>query len=105
LPEFYEKLDKVIQKIDNSKLTVKKLEDLKKLMAKYKEELFTCITHEHVEPTNNKAERKQRPLSLKENYPLELKLTKGMKPFPPMLPFFTPSGTKTDLISLRSLVK
>jgi len=78
LPKLKNELDGIIQKvINNPKQSVKKLTDLAKLMKNYKKQLFTCISHEGVDMTNNKAERKLRHIALKRKNCFGTKTEKG----------------------------
>lgn len=59
-------LDGIVKKILASpRQSVKKLTDLAKQLRTYRNQLFTCVTHEAVAATNNKAERKLRHIVLK----------------------------------------
>lgn len=77
LPDFYKKLETIIDKIQTSKIKIKKLTDLANTMEKYKKQLFTCIIHKGVSPTNNKAEQKLRHLVLKRKNSFGTKSDKG----------------------------
>lgn len=78
LPELETDLDNIVKKVlENPKQSVKKLTNLAKLMRDYKKQLFTCITHEGVDMTNNKAERKLRHIVLKRKNCFGTKSEKG----------------------------
>jgi len=78
LPELENDLDSIVKKVISSpEQSVKKLTDLAKLMNTYKKQLFTCITHEAVDMTNNKAERKLRHIVLKRKNCFGAKTKKG----------------------------
>ncbi|MFH1030617.1 MAG: transposase [bacterium] len=77
LPKFYEKLDKIIDKIKDQEIRIKKLDDLTNLMQEYKKELFVCVSNKGVSPTNNKAEQKLRHLVLKRKNSFGTKSDKG----------------------------
>lgn len=78
LPRLENELDDIIKKITNSpKQSVKKLTNLAELMRTYKKQLFTCITRQAVDMTNNKAERKLRHIVLKRKNCFGTKTEKG----------------------------
>ena len=78
LPKLKNELDDIIKKVINSpKQSVKKLTDLAKLMKEYKKQLFTCLTYQGVDMTNNKAERKLRHIVLKRKNCFGTKTEKG----------------------------
>ena len=78
LPKLENELNNIIEKVINSpKQSVKKLTDLAKLMRTYKKQLFTCVTHEGVDTTNNKSERKLRHIVLKRKNCFGTKTEKG----------------------------
>lgn len=65
-PALKKELDGIVKKILASpRQSVKKLTDLAKQLRTYRNQLFTCVTHESVAATNNKAERKLRHIVLK----------------------------------------
>lgn len=71
-------LDGIVKKIFASpERSVKKLTDLAKQMRTYRDQLFTCVTHEGVATTNNKAERKLRHIVLKRKNCFGTKTKKG----------------------------
>jgi len=73
--------DDIIQKIDNYQPAPKKLVNLKNLMQKYRNQLFTCVIYKGVAPDNNKAERKLRHLVLKRKNSFGTKSEKGNQTF------------------------
>lgn len=77
--ELEKDIDDVAQKIFLSDLKVKKLVDLGKQLQTYKKQLFTCLKHQGVDATNNKAERKLRHLVLKRKTSFGTKTEKGDK--------------------------
>ena len=78
LPELKNNLDIIIKKIlSATDCKIKKLTDLAKQLQTYKDQCFTCIVHEGVDPTNNKAERKIRHLVLKRKNSFGTKTEKG----------------------------
>lgn len=78
LPKLEKQLNHIVDRIlINSQQSVKKLNDLAKLLKKYRQEMFTCITHENVDMTNNKAERKLRHIVLKRKNCFGTKTDKG----------------------------
>lgn len=78
LPELKNNLDIIINRIlSTSDCKIKKLTDLAKQLKTYKKQCFTCITHNGVDPTNNKAERKIRHLVLKRKNSFGTKTEKG----------------------------
>lgn len=71
-------LDGIVKKILNSpRSSVKKMIDLAKQLRTYRNQLFTCLTHEGVATTNNKAERKLRHIVLKRKNCFGSKTEKG----------------------------
>lgn len=72
-------LDGIISQIFLSETRIKKLADLGKQMRTYKKQLFTCLKHNGVDATNNKAERKLRHLVLKRKMSFGTKTKKGDK--------------------------
>jgi transposase-like protein len=78
LPALENELDRIVKKVlENPEQGVKKLTNLAKLMRDYKKQLFTCITNEGVDMTNNKAERKLRHIVLKRKNCFGTKSEKG----------------------------
>jgi transposase len=65
LPGLYHGIEQIAQEIYDFKEVPKKLTNIANLMLKYKKELFTCVTHEGIPLTNNKAEQGLRHLVLK----------------------------------------
>ncbi len=81
LPQLQDQFDEITNKILSSKFYLKKLDNLGQQMQTSRKQFFTCITHEGVAPTNNKAERKLRHLVLKRKNSFGAKTEKGNKIF------------------------
>lgn len=65
LPNLYRRIEGTAAQIYQYGQSPKKLIDIANLMLKYKQELFTCVTHSGIPPENNKAEQGLRHLVLK----------------------------------------
>lgn len=65
LPKLYQRIEKVAEEIYQYDQSPKKLTNIANLILKYKQELFTCVTHDGIPPENNKAEQGLRHLVLK----------------------------------------
>jgi transposase len=81
LPQLQDQFDEITNKILSCRFYIEKLNNLGQQMKTSKRQFFTCITHEGVAPTNNKAERKLRHLVLKRKNSFGTKTEKGNKTF------------------------
>lgn len=81
LPKLYDQINQIAKKIYHFKESPKKLTDVANLILKYKQELFTCVTHDGVPPENNKAEQGLRHIVLKRKNSFGTQSEAGNKTF------------------------